>query len=54
MFSGFSRGVNDISVLLVCCAAFIGSYRRFRTTYQSHIRATLEDETNMLSQNVGN
>jgi hypothetical protein len=45
MYSGFPRGANEIFVLLVCCAAFICSYRRFGTTYRSHIRTTLEDET---------
>jgi len=45
MFAVFRRCANEIFVLLVCCAALIGSYRRFGTTYLSHIRATLEDET---------
>ena len=45
MFSGFRRGVNGTFVLLARYVGFIGSYRQFGTTYRSHIRATLEDET---------
>ena len=29
------------------------TYRRFGTTYQSHLQVTLEDGTDRLSRNVG-
>ena len=34
---GFCRSVNESFALLGCFAALIGSYRRFETTYRTHL-----------------
>ena len=61
--SDFLRGVNEIFALLISDAALIGSYRRFGTTYRSHLQRsnkeflvclTFEDGLNRLYRNVGN
>jgi len=38
VISGFRRGVNKIFALLGYYAAWIGRYRRFGTTYRSHMQ----------------
>jgi len=57
VISGFCWGVNEILALLGCYEAWTGSYRRFRTTYWSHLQRpyclTPEDGTDWLSRNVG-
>ena len=58
---GFRRGVNELLALLGCYASYIGSSRRFRTTFgpifKGHtvqeVCLTLEDGTDRLSRNVG-
>ena len=36
--AGYCRGVNKIFALTRCYAAHIDNYRRFGTTYRSHIQ----------------
>ena len=51
---------HEILALLECYAEYIGSYRRFRTTYRSQIQAAsrelrgIEDESDSLYRNVDN
>ena len=56
-----TKGVNHkILALLECYAEYIGSYRRFRTTYRSQIQGSsrelrgLEEEPDSLYRNVDN
>jgi hypothetical protein len=46
----------EIFTFLGCYARHVGSYRRFRTTYRSHLQGclTLDDCTDRLYRNVGN
>jgi hypothetical protein len=38
VISGFRYVVNEIFTLVGCCTALIDSYRRFTTTYRSHLQ----------------
>jgi len=40
LISVFRRGVSEIFAVPVWYAAYIGSYRRFGTTYPSHIKGS--------------
>jgi len=40
VISGFRLSVYEIFILLGCYAAYIGSYRRFETTYRSHLQVS--------------
>ena len=58
VISGFRWCVNEILALLGYYEAWIGSHRRFATTYWSHLQRPYclihEDGNDRLSRNVGN
>jgi len=51
VISGFRRGINLIFSLLERHATYVGNFRRFRTTYRSHLQRNLAYR---LSRNVSN